>query len=184
MAFQGGVHINGAGAFTDEAATAISVQIAAQINAWEAQFMNLERRTLLDTIGPLGLKMDTIASTLESHSSRLDSIAAELVTTVDQLNEQIPEGKRTQAAATATLEQLAKRDKEVSDKLKESFTQLETQISEMRIQSEATRAAQGDIHTVVARQKADLDGVRTEVGKYVRETLASVQEQVASGGKG
>ena len=96
MAFQGGVHINGAGAFTEEAASAISVQIAAQINAWEAQFMNLERRTLLDTIGPLGLKMDEIAGKLESHSSRPDAIAAELVTTVQQLNSQIPESKRAE----------------------------------------------------------------------------------------
>jgi hypothetical protein len=121
---------------------------------------------------------------MDSHSSRLDAIASELVTIRDQLNEQIPESKRAQSAATETLEQLAKRDKEVSDKLKESFTQLETQSSEMRIQSEATRAAQDDIHTVVARQKADLDGVRAEVGTYVRETLASIHEGVAGGGKG
>ena len=106
------------------------------------------------------------------------------MTTVAQLNEQIPESKRAQAAASETLEQPSKRDQEVSDKLKQSFSDFETQISEMRIQSEATRATQGDIHTVVARQKADLDNVRQEVGKYVRESLAIVHEQVASGGKG
>ena len=42
MAFQGGVHINATGAFTEEAAQAIAVQIAAQINALEAQFFNAE----------------------------------------------------------------------------------------------------------------------------------------------
>ena len=65
MAFQSGVHINGAGAFTDEAASAISVQIAAQIKEWEARFMNLGRRTLLDTIGPLSDRVKEIAGTLE-----------------------------------------------------------------------------------------------------------------------
>ena len=49
MAFQGGVHINASGVFTDEAATAIAAQISSQINACEAQFMNLERRTLLES---------------------------------------------------------------------------------------------------------------------------------------
>ena len=184
MAFQGGAHVNAAGVFTDEAATIIAAQITSQITAWEATFFNQERRTLLDTIGPVGDKVKVIADAVESHSGRLDAIASELVTIRDQLNEQIPESKRAQKSAEETLEQLGKRDKEVSDKLKESFTQLETQISEMRIQSEATRAAQGDIHTVVARQKADLDGVRTEVGTYVRETLASIHERVGGGGKG
>jgi hypothetical protein len=54
MAFQGGVHVNASSVFTDEAATAIAAQITSQISAWEAQFVNQERRTLLDTIGPLG----------------------------------------------------------------------------------------------------------------------------------
>ena len=127
-------------------------------------------------------KIDEITSKLDAHSGRLDAIAAELVTTVAQLNEQIPESKRAQAAAAETPEQLSKRDEEVSDKLKQSFADFDTQIGEMRIQSEATRATQGGIHTVVARQKADLDNVRQEVCKYVTETLASVHEQVASGG--
>ena len=94
--------------------------------------MNLERRTLLDTIGPLGLKMDEIAGKLESHSSRLDAIAAELVTTVAQLNSQIPESKRAQSAADEALQQLSKRDKDVSDKLKQSFLDVEAQLVEMR----------------------------------------------------
>ena len=75
MAFQGGAHVNATGVFTDEAATIIAAQIASQISAWEAQFMNLERRTLLDTIGPLNAKMaeqsskiDEITSTFDSHS--------------------------------------------------------------------------------------------------------------------
>ena len=45
MAFQGGAHGNATGVFTDEAATIIAAQIASQISAWGAQFMNLERRT-------------------------------------------------------------------------------------------------------------------------------------------
>ena len=53
MAFLGGVHVNATGVFTDEAATIIAAQITSQINAWEAQFFNQERRQLLDTIKPL-----------------------------------------------------------------------------------------------------------------------------------
>ena len=83
--------------------------------------MNVERRTLLDTIGPLGVMMDEIAGKLDSHAGRLDAIAAELVTTVAQLSSQIPESKRVQSAADEALQQLSKRDKEVSDKLKQSF---------------------------------------------------------------
>ena len=103
-----------------------------------------------------------------------------------QLNDQIPESKRAQTAAADTLEALSKRDQEVSDKLKQSFTEVEAQLGEMKIQSEATSSAQRDIHPVVARQKADLDNVHLEVGRYVTETFASVQAQATSGdgGKG
>ena len=167
MAFQGGVHVNASGAFTDDAATAIAAQIAAQISAWESKFFNQERRQLLDTIGPLNAQMF-------EQTGRIDAIIDELTTVTKQLNDQIPDTKRAQAAAAETLEALSKRDQEVSDKLKQSFTDVESQLGEMRIQSEATRSAQGDIHTVVARQKVDLDNVRLEVGKYVTETLASV----------
>ena len=184
MAFQGGAHVNASGVFTDEAAQIIAAQIASQITAWELQFFNQERRTLLDTIGPVGEKVKSIAETMESHTNRLDAIATELVTIRDQLNEQVPEARRAQSAATESLEQLAKRDNEVSDKLKQSFADFEAQIAEMKIQASATTSAQQDIHTVVARQKADLDGVRTQVGIYVRDTLASIHEQVGSGGKG
>ena len=142
------------------------------------------KHLLIFTFGPLGAKMDEIAGKLESHSGRLDAIAAEIVTTVAQLNSQIPESKRAQSAADEALQQLSKRDKEVSDKLKQSFLDVEAQLVEMRVQSEATASAQRDVHTVVARQKADLDGVRLEVGRYVQETLASVQTQAASGGDG
>ena len=61
MAFQGGAHVNASGVFTDEAATIIAAQITSQINAWEAQFFNQERRTLLDTIGPVGDRVKEIA---------------------------------------------------------------------------------------------------------------------------
>ena len=63
---------------------------------------------------------------------------------------------------------------------------MEAQQGEMKIQSEATASAQRDVHTVVARQRADLDNVRMEAGKYVQELLASVHAQATSGdgGKG
>ena len=131
MAFQGGAHVTAAGVFTDEAASIIAAQIASQITQWEATFFNQERRTLLDTIGPVGEKAKVIAEAVESHASRLDAIASELSIIRDQLNEQIPESKRAQKSAEETLEQLGKRDKEVSDKLKESFAKIETQMSEM-----------------------------------------------------
>ena len=80
MAFQGGAHVNATGAFTDDAATAIAAQIAAQITAWESQFFNLVRRQLLDTIGPLNNQMT-------EQTGRIDAIIAELETVTKQLNE-------------------------------------------------------------------------------------------------
>ena len=40
------------------------------------------------------------------------------------------------------------------------------------------------MHTVVARQKADLENVRLKVGKYVTATLAGMHAQATSGGGG
>ena len=52
----------------------------------------------------------------------------------------------------------------------------------MKIQSEAVTGAQREIHIVVDRQKAGLENVRLEVGKYVIEVLAIVQTTGGSGG--
>ena len=49
----------------------------------------------------------------------------ELSTLTQQLNAQIPGVEGAQAAGSATLDALSKRDQEVSDKLKESFAQVE-----------------------------------------------------------
>ena len=67
MAFQGGVHVNASGVFTDEAATAIAAQITSQISAWEAQFFNQERRQLPDTIKPLNDQMTAQTGRIDGH---------------------------------------------------------------------------------------------------------------------
>ena len=89
---------------------------------------------------------------MTSQKVQIAQIIGLLETLTTQINDQIPESKRAQAAAADTLEALSKRDQEVSDKLKQSFSAVETQLGEMKVQSEATSSAQRDIHTVVARR--------------------------------
>ena len=186
MALPGGSFsvINASGHFTNEATQAIVSQIAGQITAAFEGLLDPERKRLLNTLPALNAQTQALHAEMETQQGQIASIISELATITTQLNDQIPESKKAQAAAADTLEALTKRDQEVSDKLKQSFTDVGSQFGEMRIQSEATSSAQRDIHTVVARQKADLDNVRLEVGKYATETLASVHTQVAGGGKG
>ena len=188
MALPGGSFtvVNASGHFTDEATQAIVGQIAGQITAVFEGFMDEETRRLLNILPALNAQTLALHAEVTSQKDQIAQIIGSLETLTAQLNDQIPESKRAQAAAADTLEALSKRVQEVSDKLKQSFAEVEAQLGEMKIQSEATSSAQRDIHAVAARQKADLDNVRLEVGKCVTETLASVQAQAASGdgGKG
>ena len=106
---------------------------------------------------------------------QIEAIITETATLPQQLNKRMPDVGGAQAAV--------KRDCEASDELKESFSQVEAQFVEMKTQSEAVTGAQREIHTVVARPKADLENVQLEVGKYVTEVLASVQT-TGGGAKG
>ena len=143
--------------FTDKATVAIVAQIAGQITAKFQEFLGPYGQRLLNTL-PGNLDEDRL------QKGQVEAIITEMAALTQQLNEQIPGVECAQAAATASLQELAKRDREVSDKLKESFAQVKAQLAEMKILSEAVSGAQREIHIVVARQKADLESVRMEVG--------------------
>ena len=65
-------------------------------------------------------------------------------------------------------------DKEVSDNLKESFAQVDSQLNDVKLQATTVASMQEQIHGVVAKQKYDLENVRHEVEAFVRNAVASV----------
>ena len=124
MALPGGNFnvVDGSGHFTDEAVQAIVNQIAGQVSEAFEGWFDPERKRLLNTLPVLDAQTQALHAELVPMQGQIASIIAELATTVAQLNDQIPESKRAQAAAAETLEALSKRDQEVSDKLKQSLT--------------------------------------------------------------
>ena len=100
--------LNTSGGFTDEATSAIVNQIAGQIMAKFESFLGPDGEQLLNTL-------PHILTEIKLQKSRIASIMVEMTTSTRQLNDQIPGDEGAQAAATASLEALSKRDREVSD---------------------------------------------------------------------
>ena len=111
---------------TDKASAAIVAQIASQITAKFEDFLGPEWQRVLNTL-------PAILEEVKFQKTQIEAIIAETATLTLQLNERMPEVGDAQAAVTASLQDLAKRDREVSDKLKESCLKVETQLSEISV---------------------------------------------------
>ena len=119
MAFPGGSFavVSPQGSFTQQVTAAIVAQSAGQITAKFEEFLGPDGQRLLNTLpGILG--------EVRLQNGQVKTIITEMAILTQQLNEQIPGVGGARTAATASLQELAKRDREVSDKLKESFAQV------------------------------------------------------------
>ena len=145
--------------FTAEATAAIVGQIRAQI---------IEGQDYLNTL-------PEILSGVRTLKVQVEALALEQATLTEQLNGRIPETAKAQTSAEASLAELARRDAEVSDKLKTSFAAIEARLSEVGVKASAVDGMQSSTHTIVAKQEQDLIDAKAEIEKVVLGAVAHVE---------
>ena len=62
-----------------------------------------------------------------------------------------------------SLEDLTRRDQEVSDKLKASFAQIDSELEKVKVQAATVSSMQQGNHTVVTEQKHELEKMKVDV---------------------
>ena len=69
---------------------------------------------------------------------------------------------------------LEKRDREISEKLKTSFHNIDSQLEGVSLKAATVRSMQNGIHGVVAKQQQDMDGMKIDIERYVANAIATI----------
>ena len=108
--------------FTPEATAAIVAQIATQIEGKFAAFLGTEGEQFLNTlpsilkeVANLKAEVATLTAQLNERVPEVSDVRSEVATLTTQLNERMPEIGSAQVKLDESLQNLVKRDQEVSD---------------------------------------------------------------------
>ena len=120
--------------------------------------------------------------------SELEVLKAKLNEAMPQLQEGVRKGlsdleSRAEAAnvrVATSVTSLEKRDHEISEKLKESFSSIDSQIESVSLQSASVVSMQSGIHDVVAKQQRDMDGMKGDIERYLANAMATLTTAVQS----
>ena len=127
-------------------------------------------------------QFDELAPNFVSVKKELDVIKSQLEGVLPQL-ERISQAsisdleKRAGVAntqLTASIEALEKRDQEISDKLKEIFQKIDTQLESVQLQASTVSSMQASIRGVVLKQQHDMETIRVDVERYVANAIATI----------
>ena len=76
------------------------------------------------------------------------------------------------ATVTSSVESLEKRDREISEKLVETFQKIDSQLELVSLQASTVQSMQDGIHGVVAKQQQFMVGVKVDVERFVANAIA------------
>ena len=106
--------------------------------------------------------------------TELETIRGQLSEAFPKLQEGVSKGisdlESRASAANATVASsvtsLEKRDREISDKLKDTFKKIDSQIEEISLSASTVQVMQDGIHGVVAKQSQDMIGMKFDIERY------------------
>ena len=160
---------------------AVLPQTRAELNAViEEQVQFLLGPPQIASIGKLAEhfgKFDELAASFIQVKGELEILKSQLEGVLPQLESSSLasiadlESKVSTADAklTASIDSLEKREKEVSDKLKSTFEQIDAQIESVQLQGATVTSIQEGVHGVVVKQQLDMQRMRVDVERYLTE---------------
>ena len=136
---------------------------------------------LLDQVPAMATKIDEFEQKFGVIDANLSKLQADLQKVVPDIEENVRKLIENQEKSEMSIAALNLRDKEVSDKLAESFTKIDAQIAELKVQAGAAMGAQQDASASTARQMQRLaeqgNQQMGQVAEFVRSSLDSVRAE-------
>ena len=80
-----------------------------------------------------------------------------------------------QAKLDASLKSLVQRGKEVSDKLKASFADIEKRLTEFSFNTNTIDSMQSSVHEAVGRQQTDFASAKIDIERVVTQALSDIE---------
>ena len=152
----------------------LNEMIDTRMNARLAQMFSPEQLDQLNKIGTFDAQFQQIRGRITQVEENLSMNVFKVEQALPDITAKTNELAEAQQKVTESMDHLNRRDLEVSNKLKDNFSQVDHKMSEVGEQAARVASMQESIHAVIVKQKIDLEGVKTEVETFVRNAMASV----------
>ena len=133
-------------------------------------------------------KFDELSASFTGVKTELEVIKSQVEGVLPQLERAAQTSlsdleKRAGAAhegLTTSIGALESRDREISDKLKDTFQTIDTQLKAVQLQASTVTSMQEGIHSVVVKQQQEMERVRLDVERYVANAIATITSNTQS----